>query len=191
MRGQKLHFPLEQGSKTKENHSEITVPDPGSCGSQLLLAPPGLGRLSHIPPQICSFLLLLLLGHWVYKNPENPKEKAAASFLNRVQGWMCPASQPARLGKTRTAAYTTGRQLADPSGPADLQPARAPEGRSGVQATLPHQLSDPFCLPNSSAVSEPDPIESEDPVRRYAARRRRTDPRPASTRGHTQQEFAE
>lgn len=92
---------------------------------------------SHIPPQICSFLLLLLLGHWVFKIPENPKEKSSSLLPEsspRVDVSSFPTSQ---AGKTRAAAYTTGRQLAAPGGPGGLQPARAPEGEVAFRRLCP------------------------------------------------------
>ncbi|XP_032720995.1 snurportin-1 isoform X1 [Lontra canadensis] len=96
---------------------------------------------------------------------------------------MCPASQRARPGgKTRTEAYTTGRQLRRPWRPAGSGPASGPPGpqpsagsgafsppperpaptlgkegaRRGALATSGHYLSGLFCLPSSSAVSEPE-----------------------------------
>lgn len=81
LRGQEFHFPLEQGSKAKENHSK-TVPE---CLQLWLPAPSGssgLGRLCHIPPKFCSFLLPTPLGPLGFQKSRKSKKarrKAVAS----------------------------------------------------------------------------------------------------------------
>lgn len=62
--GRNSTFHWNKVLKQKRITLQSPFQNPGSCGSQLLLAPPSLGGgLFHIPPQICSFLLRLLLGH--------------------------------------------------------------------------------------------------------------------------------
>lgn len=116
-----------------------------------------------------------------------------------------------QAGKTRTEAYTTGRQLSDPTAqrapsrlwrpfPNQVASLRPREGGSGLgaQATSGHQLSGLFCLPNSSAVSEPEVDSDLSPKALFKGKPSRSHPVPAlqtpalaSTRAHTQQEFAE
>lgn len=78
------HSPLEQCSKIEKNHLETTVPE-----TPVALAPSCFWLLQPGPREALTFLcrspssfLLLFLGHWVFKNPENPRgarRKAAAS----------------------------------------------------------------------------------------------------------------
>lgn len=178
--GQEFLFPLEQRSKTKENHSLTTVPEPQWLWLPAPSGSSGLERLSH-----SSTVLLLPPSSWVtgfskiQKIQEGQGEKQQPPESSpRVDVSGFPTSQ---AGKTSSEAYTTGRQLSDPAAqraPSKLRrplPAQvaSPHPRErgaqrGALATSGRQLSGLFCLPNSSAVSEPEanPDESQDPVQR-------------------------
>lgn len=191
-RGKIRHFPLEQRSKIEETHSETTIPETQAglgcpSGSQILLATLALGG-SHIPLQICPFLLPPPLapgplGFQISGKSKRGKEKSS-SLLNRVQGWMCPASQRARPGKQGLRLTQQAANSSTPAAQPEPPPARAPsprprsgqsqprrkEGaRRGGRATSGQSLSGLFCLPNSSAVSETDAdpaLNPRNPVQR-------------------------
>lgn len=107
----------------------ITQKPPFQKPRQLWLSAPS--GCSRIPLQICSFLLPPPPGPLGFQKSRKSKKgmEKSSSLLNPVQGWMCPASQRARPGgKTRTEAYTTGRQLRRPWRPSRLWPGLWPPG---------------------------------------------------------------
>lgn len=112
--------------------------------------------------------------------------------LNRVQGWMRPGSQRARQGKqavrlTQQAANSpTRRRSGPPAGSCASSlpkwPALTPEKvgtQQDAQATSGHPLSGLFCLPNSSAVSEPKANPNLSPRTPSQSKPRRCLPVPA------------
>lgn len=124
----------------------------------------GLGRLLHSSRFVPSSWATRLSK--IQKIQEGQREKQQP--LNRVQGWMCPASQRARQGKqalrlTQQAANSpTRRRSGPPAGSCASSLPKWPALTSGkvgtqqgAQATSGDQLSGLFCLLNSSAVSEP------------------------------------
>jgi hypothetical protein len=152
--------------KIGENHSETTRPrNPGRVPPSLWLWE-ALTFLCRSAPS--SFLLL---GHWVFKNPENPRgarRKAAASRTNSKGGCVRSHNEPSRENKGRSLhnrpptprPWRCNRAPPAPVSsfcPASGQPP--PQGRRGLQDALwrlsGHSLSGLFCLLNSSAVSEP------------------------------------
>uniref|UniRef100_F6W0Y4 40S ribosomal protein SA n=1 Tax=Callithrix jacchus TaxID=9483 RepID=F6W0Y4_CALJA len=102
---------------------------------------------------------------------------------------MCPASQRARPGKQGLRLTQQAANSSTPAAQPEPPPARAPsprpksgqlqprrrEGaRRGAPATSGHSLSGLFCLPNSSAVSEPDAdpaLNPRNPVQRNTGQR--------------------
>ncbi|KAF5925236.1 hypothetical protein HPG69_001680 [Diceros bicornis minor] len=124
------------GRESLRNHRSR---NPGSSGSQLLLSPQALGG-SHIPLQICPFLLppppLGPLGFQKSRKSKRGKEKSS-SLLNRVQGWMCPASQQARQGKQGLRLTQQAANSSTPAAQPGPQPAGAPSPRPSSRQPPP------------------------------------------------------
>ena len=109
--------------------SPAPLPDPkgAQSGKTRKLKPKKSAQVFSLPPPLPG-----PLGFQKSRKSKRGKEKSG-SLLNRIQGWMCPASQQARPGKQGLRLTQQAGQLCDPA----ARPGPQPPAGSGALSPPP------------------------------------------------------